>query len=119
MKPGKRGFKRLISAARYSFQGLAFCWNNEAAFRQEVKASIFLIPLAVWLGEGGSEKALLVSTCLLVMVVEILNTAIEAIVDRIGEEHHLLSGSAKDLGSAAVMISLILFTVVWALVLIF
>jgi diacylglycerol kinase (ATP) len=118
-KPGETGLRRVISAAGYSLKGLRSCWNNEAAFRQEVMAGILMFPLALWLGDGGVEKALLVGSLMLVLIVEILNSGIEAVVDRIGHEHHDLSGLAKDLGSAAVMLSLINVAVVWALVLFF
>ena len=95
------------------------CWKNEAAFRQEVIACVVLVPLGFYLGEGGVEKTLLVGVCFLVLIVEILNSAIEAVVDRIGSEHHELSGLAKDLGSSAVFISLVLVGITWALILIF
>jgi diacylglycerol kinase (ATP) len=89
----------------------------EAAFRQEIFACIFLVPLAVYLGNGGIEKALLISACLLVLVVEILNSAIEAVVDRISPIHHDLSGLAKDLGSAAVLFSIVNLLTVWCFIL--
>lgn len=117
-KPGETGFRRIVSATRYSAKGLRACWNMEAAFRQEVIGCIILIPAAMVLGETGLERALLAGSCLLVLIVEILNSGIEAVVDRIGNEHHDLSGLAKDLGSAAVFISLALLVMVWALVLI-
>jgi diacylglycerol kinase (ATP) len=116
-KPGQTGIKRIISAFLYSKQGLIDCWKMETAFRQELVACVFLIPMAFYLGNSGIEKALLVSSCLLVLIVEILNSAIETVVDRVSSEHHELSGLAKDLGSAAVMISIVNLIVVWALVL--
>lgn len=116
-KPGETGLRRILSAAGYSAKGLCACWRNEAAFRQEVLASIVLIPLGLWLGQGGVEKAMLVGVLLLVLMVEVLNSGVEAVVDRIGHEHHALSGLAKDLGSAAVMLSLVNVAVVWGLVL--
>lgn len=116
-KPGETGIKRIISAAGYSVKGLISCWQNEAAFRQEVLASIVLIPLGLWLGEGGVEKALLAGTCLFVMIVELLNSSIEAAVDRIGHEFHDLSGRAKDIGSAAVMLSIGTLCLTWGLIL--
>jgi diacylglycerol kinase (ATP) len=116
-KPGETGLRRIISAAGYSLKGLRSCWSNEAAFRQEVVAGIFMFPLALWLGETGVEKALLAGSLVLVLIVEILNSGIEAVVDRIGHEHHDLSGRAKDLGSAAVMLSLINVAMIWTLVL--
>ncbi|MES2605593.1 MAG: diacylglycerol kinase [Pseudomonadota bacterium] len=118
-KPGETGIKRIISAAGYSWQGLKACWRMEAAFRQEVALSVVLIPLGLYLGQGGTEKALLVATCFLVMIVEVLNSAVEAAVDRIGPERHELSGIAKDLGSAAVFLSLMTLSLVWGLVLFF
>lgn len=116
-KPGETGLKRILSAAGYSIKGLRACWRNEAAFRQEVLASVVLVPLGLWLGDGGLEKAMLVAVLLLVLIVEVLNSGVEAVVDRIGQEHHELSGLAKDLGSAAVMLSLLNVAVVWGLVL--
>lgn len=116
-KPGETGLQRIVSASRYSLNGLRSCWRNEAAFRQEVLAAVVLVPLAFVLGEGGVEKALLLGSCLLVLIVEILNSGIEAVVDRIGHEHHDLSGRAKDLGSAAVMLSILTLLTTWALVL--
>jgi len=116
-KPGESGLKRILSAAGYSAKGLRSCWRNEAAFRQEVLASIVMIPLGLWLGETGLEKAVLIAVLLLVLIVEVLNSSIEAVVDRIGHEHHELSGLAKDQGSAAVMLSLLSVAIVWSLVL--
>jgi diacylglycerol kinase (ATP) len=118
-KPGERGLRRIISACGYSYKGLRSCWRNEAAFRQEVLASIVMIPLGLYLGGDGVEKALLAGTCLFVLIVEVLNSGIEAVVDRIGHEHHDLSGLAKDLGSAAVMLSLMLLTLIWVLILLY
>jgi diacylglycerol kinase (ATP) len=111
------GLKRLLLATGYSWAGLAAAWRHEAAFRQELLLLCLLGPLGLWLGQGGLEKALLVGSLLLVMVVELLNSAVEAVVDRLGAEHHELSGRAKDLGSAAVFISLILAAIIWGLVL--
>lgn len=119
VKPGKRGLARIMDAAGYSWQGLQACWHKEAAFRQEVLACIVLIPAALILGDTGVEKALLLAVCMLVLIVEILNSGIEAVVDRIGHEHHNLSGLAKDLGSAAVFMSIVLLVTVWMLVLLF
>ena len=118
-KPGETGFRRIVSATGYSIQGLKACWRLEAAFRQEVLAAIVLVPLALYFGQGGMEKAVLVGVIVLVFIVEILNSGVEAVVDRIGHEHHELSGLAKDLGSAAVMLSLVNVVVVWGLVLFF
>ncbi len=116
---GTKGLKRILKAFSFSVKGLKASYKNEAAFRQELFLSIILIPLALWLGETGVEKAVLISVVLLVLIVELFNTGIEAIVDRIGKEHHVLSGMAKDVGSAAVLIALINVCVVWILVLFF
>jgi diacylglycerol kinase (ATP) len=117
-KPGQTGIKRIVASFFYSKSGLIACWKKEAAFRQEVIACLFLIPIAFYLGNGQVEKILLVSSCLLVLIVELLNSGIEAVVDRISSEHHELSGLAKDLGSAAVLISLVNFTIIWILIVI-
>jgi diacylglycerol kinase (ATP) len=112
-----KGLTRIIRAFGYSLKGFRDCYRHEAAFRQEVLAAIALIPLGLWLGDSGVERALLVGSWLLVMIVELLNSAIEATVDRFGPEHHKLSGRAKDIGSASVLASISLAAVVWALVL--
>ena len=116
-KPGETGIRRIISAFHNSLRGFRDCWQNEAAFRQEAAGCIVLVPLGFWLGDGGVEKALLVGVCLLVLIVEILNSGIEAAIDRISQEEHELSRIAKDLGSAAVFVSLALVGIVWGLVL--
>ncbi|MBY6190070.1 diacylglycerol kinase [Microbulbifer agarilyticus] len=116
-KPGKTGISRLIDATEYSRQGLLATWRNEAAFRQEVSLAVILIPAALWLGESGVERALLIGVTLLVMIVELMNSAVEAVVDRIGPEKHPLSKIAKDTGSAAVSISLLLWVSTWACIL--
>ncbi|WP_299597225.1 diacylglycerol kinase [uncultured Microbulbifer sp.] len=116
-KPGKTGISRLIDATEYSRQGLIATWRNEAAFRQEVSLAILLIPTAIWLGESGVERALLIGVTMLVMIVELLNSAVEAVVDRVGPEKHPLSKIAKDTGSAAVSISLLLWASTWACIL--
>ncbi|MGH8120759.1 MAG: diacylglycerol kinase [Gammaproteobacteria bacterium] len=110
---------RLVRAVGHSFRGLKAAFVNEAAFRQEVILSVALIPLGLWLGQTGLERALLTGSILLVMIVELLNSGIEAVVDRISAEHHELSGRAKDVGSAAVLLSLLLVIVIWSLVLFF
>ncbi len=112
-KQGKRGLRRLRDATRYSAAGLATAWRGEEAFRQEVLLTVVLVPLALWLGQTAIECVLLIGSWLVVMIVEILNTAIEATVDRISDDHHQLSGQAKDLGSAAVFLSLILAMLAW------
>jgi diacylglycerol kinase (ATP) len=114
---GTAGLDRLIKAFCYSLQGFKAAFVNEAAFRQEVILSIFLVPLGIWFGETGAERALLVGVLFLVIIVELGNSAIEAVVDRFGGEIHELSGRAKDVGSAAVLIALINVIFVWSLVL--
>jgi len=111
------GIDRIIKAFGYSCQGLSAAWRHEAAFRQEILACIVLVPLGLWLGGDGIERALLILVVLLVPLVELMNSAIEAVVDRFGEELHPLSGRAKDVGSAAVMVALSIAAIVWALVL--
>ena len=116
---GQSEFTRIINATRYSWHGLRAAWRLEPAFRQEIRACVILVPLGLYLGDGGVEKALLVGSVILLPLVEILNSAIEAVVDRIGEERHELSGRAKDLGSAAVALAILLAAVTWLLVLFF
>ena len=115
-KPGNTGIKRVIRATRFSAQGFAHAWQHEAAFRQELAGSLVLTPIALWLGTTVYERLLLVACLLLVLIVELLNSAVEAAIDRVGDEHHELSGRAKDLGSAAVFVSLALTLLVWAAV---
>jgi diacylglycerol kinase (ATP) len=115
-KPGKRGLSRICHAAGYSWKGFRSAWRGEAAFRQEALLCLALIPVAIWLGESAVERALLLLTLLLVPLVELLNSAIESVVDRFGEEIHPLSGNAKDMGSAAVFMSLVILVVVWVFV---
>jgi diacylglycerol kinase (ATP) len=116
---GKTGFTRIIKATGYSWQGLCAAYRNEAAFRQEMWLCVVMIPLGLYLGDNGIEKALLVSSVILLPLVEILNSALEAVVDRFGEEWHELSGRAKDMASAAVALAIILMATVWTLVLLF
>ncbi len=111
------GFTRLLRAFGYSFQGFRHAWREEAAFRQEVALSLAVIPAGLYLGQTGVERALLVSPMLLILIIEILNSAVEAVVDRSGTERHPLSGMAKDMGSAAVMLSFALLGTVWLLIL--
>lgn len=113
------GFKRLINAFRFSMQGLKAAYNGEQAFRQEVAVLILAIPLAFWLGESAVEVALLIGSVLLVLVVELINSAIEAVVDRFGGELHVLSGQAKDMGSAAVLLVSINALIIWVAVVFF
>ena len=115
-KPGNTGFRRVVNATFYSFAGLRTAWRTEAAFRQECVGVVVLIPFAVWLGQSAVQRALLLSSCVLVLIVELVNTAIELVVDRVGTDHHELSGRAKDVGSAAVFTSIALAVLVWGLV---
>jgi diacylglycerol kinase (ATP) len=108
------GWRRVIRAAGHSARGLRAAWQFESAFRQECVLFVLLLPLGWWLGSTWVERALLVGTAGLVLIVELLNSAIESTVDRISLEHHELSKRAKDLGSAAVMLSLLLCAAVWA-----
>jgi len=112
-----KGIKRLIKALAWSLSGLKKAFQDEIAFKQEVILFIILAPLGIWLGETNVEKCLLVGALFLVLIVELLNSALEATVDRIGEEIHPLSGKAKDIGSAAVVLALLNAGVVWALIL--
>ena len=113
------GFGRVVKATQYSWQGICAAYRHEAAFRQEVWLCVLLVPLGLYLGENNVEKSLLVASVLLLPLVEILNSAIEAVVDRFGEEHHELSGRAKDMGSAAVMLAIVLAAAVWSIILLF
>ncbi|OJA05547.1 diacylglycerol kinase [Halomonas sp. QHL1] len=115
MKPGHTGLTHLVHSTRYSWKGLKAAFRNEAAFRQEVGITVVLLPLAWWIGEGPISWLMLVSSLFFVLIVELLNSAIENVVDRIGTEHHELSGRAKDIGSAAVMLSLIMAGLTWGL----
>ena len=108
----RRGLNRLMHAASYSWAGLKSGWH-ETAFRQEVLASIVMLPLSFWLGQSWVEVALLSGSVLLVMMVELLNTAIESVVDRVGPEWHDLSKRAKDMGSAAVLLAMLLCGGIW------
>jgi len=117
MKARKTGLNRVIAAAGNSWRGLRACWINEAAFRQEVVLAVpLLVAAGVW-QVGGVERALMMAAVLQVLVVELLNSGIEAAIDRIGPEHHPLSALAKDAGSAAVTVSLLLAVVVWVCIL--
>lgn len=116
--PREEGYLRhLIAAHGYSWAGLRAAFVGETAFRIELSLSLILIPLGLWLGRTGVERALLIGCLFLVLVVELLNSAIEAAIDRIGSEPHRLSGRAKDLGSAAVMLSAYNVAAVWGLIL--
>jgi len=112
-----RGIQRLVAAWANSRAGLKACWQHEEAFRQEVIISLIAIPLALYLGQTAVERAILIGSLLLLLIVELLNSAIEATVDRIGFEHHELSGRAKDIGSAAVFLAMVLVGASWFLIL--
>lgn len=111
------GFKRVIKATVFSWQGLKAGYHHEAAFRQELFLSIILIPLALYLSDSATQMALMISSVILVLIAEILNSALEAVVDRFGGELHDLSGRAKDMGSAAVFLALLNLLVIWVLML--
>jgi diacylglycerol kinase (ATP) len=116
-RPKPTGLIRLVNAFGNTWKGYVGAFREEAAFRQELALCVVLFPLGLWLGENGVERALLVGPIFIVLIVELLNSGIEATVDRIGLERHQLSGLAKDLGSAAVFTSFAMLVVVWALVL--
>lgn len=115
---GYTGFKRIVKAVGYSWHGLCSTFRHESAFRQELALSAVLVPLAFWLGQDAVARALMIGCVFLVLVVELLNSAIEAAIDRFGGEHHLLSARAKDMGSAAVLVAILNALIVWALLLI-
>ncbi|WP_289171986.1 diacylglycerol kinase [uncultured Parasutterella sp.] len=114
---GKTGLRRLINATRYSAQGFKAAWKTEDAFRQESVLAVILIPVAVLLPVSLVYKLLLIGSVILVLIVEVLNSAIEAVVDRFGGEIHPLSGKAKDLGSAAVLLALTFALITWVSIL--
>ena len=109
-------FKRLVRAFNYSIAGLSATWRNEAAFRVEVILFFMMVPLAVWLGSAAMERALLLGSLFLVLIVEVINSSIEAAIDRIGTEHHTLSGRAKDMASGAVFLTLLNALVIWGVI---
>ena len=114
--PGNTGVRRIVNATFFSVAGLRTAWRSEAAFRQECALCIVLLPTAWWLGQDAVERSLLIGVCVVVLITELLNTAVEYVVDRVGTDHHQLSGHAKDVGSAAVFVSLALAVVVWTLI---
>jgi diacylglycerol kinase (ATP) len=116
-RPKLAGMRRLVLAFVNSWQGFRGAFRFEAAFRQEVGLAVVLLPLGVYLGQTAVEKALLVSSVLMVLIVELLNTGIETVVDRIGLERHELSGLAKDVGSTAVLLSFAVLVVIWGFLL--
>ncbi|MGX9256215.1 diacylglycerol kinase [Pantoea ananatis] len=107
------GLNRIVKAAGYSWQGLRAAWQHEAAFRQEAVAAMVAIILACWLDVDTVSRILMIGSVVLVIIVEVLNSAIEAVVDRTGQERHPLAGRAKDMGSAAVFIAILLALFVW------
>jgi len=111
------GLRRLLRALGHSARGLRACWREEAAFRQECVLAVGVIPAGAYVGATGVERALLVSPMLLILIVELLNSGIEAAIDRIGPESHALSGLAKDVGSAAVLMSFAVLVLDWTFVL--
>ncbi len=112
-----KGIKRILNACVFSYYGYKATWQHEEAFRQEVLLFIVTTPLALWLGESVVEKLLLIGSIILVLLVELLNSAVEAVVDRVGLEHHELSGRAKDIGSAAVNLALVWAAITWVSIL--
>src|SRR5574343_2043412 len=114
---GKQGLTRLINALGYSKDGLCAAWQNEAAFREEVLLAAVTVPLAFYLGHTGIERALMAGSIIVILIVEILNSAVEAVVDKASPEKHELAKRAKDMGSAAVLLSLLNAAVIWACVL--
>ena len=108
---------RILKATVWSLQGLRAAWMHESSFRLEVYLLVVLAPLALWLGQDGVERALLVGSCLLVLAAELLNSAVEAVIERYGPEHHELAGRAKDMGSAAVFVLMLNVVLCWGLVL--
>ncbi|MCK4708024.1 MAG: diacylglycerol kinase [Gammaproteobacteria bacterium] len=113
---GNKGIKRLILATGYSWKGLKAGWKNEEAFRQETVLAVVLIPLAIFLDVSQIQTILMIGSVLLLLIVEILNSAIEAVVDLVTKEKHELAGRAKDMGSAAVMLALINLAIVWLVI---
>ena len=111
------GLVRIIKAFGYSMDGFKAAWANETAFRQETILCAVLLPIALWLGESGLERAVLIACLFIVLITELLNSAVEAVVDRFGEEWHSMAKRAKDLGSAAVFVALTCTAFVWALIL--
>ena len=109
-------FRHIRNAVIYSFAGFKSAWNNEMAFRLETIVIALMLPVGIWLGQTVVEWALLVGSVMLVLITELLNSAVETVVDRIGAEQHILSKQAKDLGSAAAALSMLVAAIVWALI---
>lgn len=112
-----RGPARILKATVWSWQGLRAAWLHESSFRLEVYLLVVLTPLALWLGDNGLERAVLIGSCLLVLAAELLNSAVEAVIERYGPEHHELAGRAKDMGSAAVFVLMMNVVLCWGLIL--
>ncbi len=112
-KPSKKGLSRIVAAAGYSYNGLKYAYQHEAAFREELWISPFIVALAFWIGDSTEQVLLLLLPVFLVLMAELVNSAIEAVVDRISDEVHPLSGAAKDMGSATVFMAMMLFLVIW------
>lgn len=115
-KPGRKGFARVVAAAGYSWSGFQQAWQYEAAFREEILLLLLLAPAAFWLGQTAIETAVLLASCLVVLITELLNSAIEAVVDLASPDIHPLAARAKDIGSAAVFVALMQVLVVWGLI---
>ncbi|WP_455198721.1 diacylglycerol kinase [Kaarinaea lacus] len=115
-KPSTTGIRRIINAFGYSLLGLKAAFRHESAFRQEIAAFIIMFPLSFWVGQTAVERSLLIGSLFLVLIAELANSAIEAVVDRLGHGHHELSGRAKDIGSATVLLSIINSTIIWGLI---
>ena len=105
-----------INAFRYTFAGLKAAWKYEGAFRQEIILLILVIPLGIWIGASGTQRAILIGFYLIIPIAELLNSSIETIVDRISQDHHILSGRAKDLGAAAVFLSICTAIITWGII---
>ncbi|MEC6830212.1 diacylglycerol kinase [Photobacterium toruni] len=117
MKPGATGLKRIINATGYSIQGLKAAWINEAAFRQESILLVIMTIVSFFMPVTKIERLMMISSLFIVVIVELINSAVEAVVDRIGPEYHELSGRAKDIGSAAVFVALALVVITWGSIL--
>lgn len=115
-KPGNKGLTRIIKAFGFSVKGFRAAWQHEEAFRQEVILALILLPLSFYVAANATQLAILLSTLFIVLITEILNSAVEAVVDRVSDEHHKLAGRAKDMGSAAVLLSLTMTVVIWGVI---
>jgi diacylglycerol kinase (ATP) len=115
-KDKNRGVQRIVNAFGYTFAGLKAAWIYEEAFRQEIILLALVIPLGIWIGASSTQRAILIGFYLFIPLTELLNSSIEAVVDRMGEEHHVLSGRAKDLGSAAVFLSICITVITWSII---